>query len=370
MSPAGRTSTAMVLQRPGLFVEKEFDVPRIGADEFLLRVELVTICGGDVIEYTGGNRKARYPLLMGHEVAGTIEEIGRCASAERDLKAGDRVIVEPYLRCGRCAPCVAGNYAFCVAGQVYGVTIPADKPPCLWGGYSQFMYGAPGARTHKIRAGLPAAAGCMVTVVGNGVRWIRSRGRLRVGETVLVTGLGVQALASVLVAKHAGAGRVIVACRERAQPRHDLARAFGADHVVCVDAEDAGARARAAGEIQEISSGGPQLAVECTGAESMYSIAIAALAPMARLVSVGTRGGRPLGVDLDAIVFKEIDLRGGLGQAGDTELAARIVNEGVLPVESMVTHTFPLKAAADALDLMMRGREDVVHVALDPWAPG
>lgn len=364
----GRVSKAMVLQRPGLFVEREFDLPHINENEFLLQVELVTICGGDVIEYRGGNRKAKYPLLMGHEVVGTVVDIGQRASAERDLSIGDRVMVEPYLRCGRCAPCVSGNYAFCVEGQVYGVTIPADRPPYLWGGYSQFMYGAPGARTHKIRKELPAAAGCMVTVVGNGVRWIRSRGRLQVGEVVLVTGLGVQALASVLVAKRAGAGCVIVACRERALPRHELAREFGADHVVCFDAEDTEARARAAEEIREISDGGPQLAVECTGADGMYSVAITALAPMGRLVSVGTRGGGLLSVDLDAIVFKEIDLRGGLGQAGDTELAAKIVNEGTAPIESMVTHRFPLKAAADALDLMMQGRDDVVHVALDPWA--
>jgi threonine dehydrogenase-like Zn-dependent dehydrogenase len=363
-----RTSKAMVLQRPGQFVEREFDVPRVSENEFVLRVELVTICGGDVIEYTGGNRKAKYPLLMGHEVVGTVVEIGQCASAERDLVAGDRVIVEPYIRCGRCGPCVSGHYAFCAEGQVYGVTIPADKPPYLWGGYSQFMYGAPGARTHKVRADLSAAAGCMVTVVGNGVRWIRSRGRLRAGETVVVTGLGVQALASVLVAKRAGAGCVIVACREQYLPRHLLAREFGADHVVCFDAGDTEANARAAAEIQEISAGGPALAVECTGADSMYSVAITALAPMGRLVSVGTRGGRPLSVDLDAVVFKEIDLRGGLGQAGDTELAAKIVNENDTPIGSMVTHRFPLRAAADALDLMMQGKDDVIHVALDPWA--
>jgi threonine dehydrogenase-like Zn-dependent dehydrogenase len=360
-------SRAMVLQRPRLFVEREFDLPEIKDDEFLLRVDLVTICGGDVIEYKGGNRKAKYPLLMGHEVVGTIVDIGHTASVERGLSRGDRVMVEPYLRCGRCGPCISGNYAFCSEGMVYGVTIPSSKPPYLWGGYSQFMYGAPGARTHKIRKELPTTAGCMVTVIGNGVRWIRTRGRLQVGEAVLVTGLGVQALASVLVAKRAGAGCVIVACRERALARHALAREFGADHIICFDAQDPEERLRAGEEIRGIADGGPQLAVECTGADGMYSVAIDVLAPMGRLVSVGTRGGELVSVDIDAIVFKEIDVRGGLGQAGDTELAAKIVNEGSAPIERMVTHRFPLNAAAEALELMMQGRDDVIHVALDPW---
>jgi len=65
-----KTSFAMVLERPGVFETRDFAVPSIGSADFLLRVELVTICGGDLIEYKGENRKAKYPLLMGHECVG------------------------------------------------------------------------------------------------------------------------------------------------------------------------------------------------------------------------------------------------------------------------------------------------------------
>lgn len=364
-------SRAMVLDRPGRFTAREFEVPTVSDSEFVLRVDLVTVCGGDVIEYRGGNRKGRYPLIMGHEVVGEVVAIGAQASEERSLVCGDRVTVEPYLRCGRCAQCVAGDYQFCAAGMVYGVTIPCDQPPFLWGAYSQFMFGAAGARTHRVEASVDRRAGCMVNVVGNGVRWVRTRGELRVGESVLVTGLGVQALAAVLVAKAAGASRVVVACRERDESRQALAMAFGADHIVQYDlaaAPSAGDLAAGAAEaVREATDGGPAVAVECTGSQAMFGLAIEALAPRGRLVAVGTRGGAPLGVDLDGIVFKEIDVRGGLGQAHDTELAAAIVNSGNWPIERMVSHVLPLSEAEAAIGMMVGGRDDVVHIGLDPW---
>src|SRR2546425_653986 len=85
-----------------------------------------------------------------------------------------------------------------------------------------------------------------------------------------------------------------------------------------------------------------------------------------RLVLAGTRGGLAAAMDIDGIVFKELDLLGGLGQAHDTELAADIVNSLRYPIEDMVTHVFPLSATAQAFDLFMGRRDGVIHVGLDP----
>ncbi|MEU8251394.1 zinc-binding dehydrogenase [Nonomuraea sp. NPDC048916] len=353
----------MVLERPGHFVRETFDIPQTGADEFLLRVELVTICGGDLIEYQGGNRKAKYPLLMGHELVGTVEAVGDRAAEAHGIDAGDRIMVEPYIRCGRCPACVAGDYHFCREGLTYGVTIPSTREPHLWGAYSQYMYGAPGARVHRINPDVPAAAGALTTVVANGVRWVRKRANLRMGEGVIITGLGVQALSSIIVARLAGAGPIVVVCRETNPERLALAREYGADIIYNTEELRADPSLR-----QELQTHRLQVGIECTGAEEPYRIAVEALQPMGRLVAVGTRGGRPLSVDLDGIVFKELDILGGLGQAGDTELAADIVNSGEFAVEKMVSHVLPLARADEAIQMCMEGREDVIHVGLDPWA--
>ena len=121
-------------------------------------------------------------------------------------------------------------------------------------------------------------------------------------------------------------------------------------------------------QIAESLSGQPlPLAVECTGFERLIDLAVQALGPGGRLVLAGTTGGQRHALDVDAVVFKEIDILGGLGQAHDTELAARIVNSRRYPVEQMVTHTFPLCEAPAAIGLFKEGRDDVIHVALDPW---
>lgn len=355
------TSRAIVLEGPGRFLERTFPLPRIGPDEFLLRVEMVTICGGDPIEFEGRNRKTRYPLILGHEVVGRIAEIGDVAAARHRVAVGSRVVVEPYIACRACDRCLAGAYHFCREGMVYGVTVPSDRPPHLWGAYGEHLYGPPGARVHPIGEEVPASAACLTPVVGNAVRWIRTRGRGRVGESVAVLGGGVQALATILVAKDAGLAPIIVVARGTNLRKLELARRYGADVVIEAqrpDAADAVAEALGGRDLD--------LAVECTGAEAMLALGIRLLGPGGRLVLAGTRGGRAAMVDIDGVVFQEIELIGGLGQAHDTELAAEIVNGRRYPIEEMVTHVFPLSATPQAFDLFMGRRDGVIHVALDP----
>ena len=358
---SGGTSRAIVLEAPHRFRPAEFPLPKIGDAEFLLRVEKVTICGGDPIEYEGLNRKAHYPLLMGHEVVGRIEQIGDEAARRHGVEVGARVMVEPYIACGVCDRCLAGHYQFCREGLAYGVTIPCDRPPHLWGAYSEYLYGAPGARIHAIREDVPADAACLTTVIANGVRWVRTRGRGTVGEPILVLGAGAQGLATIVVAKEAGLAPIIVVARSRNPVKLELARRFGAD--VIIDAESGDIMVQVADALGGRDLG---LAVECTGAESMITLAVEALGPFGRLVLAGTRGGRSAPVDIDGVVFKELDVLGGLGQAHDTELAADIVNSRRYPIEDMVTHTFPLEQAEEGLRLFMDGRDGVIHVGLDP----
>jgi alcohol dehydrogenase len=351
----------MVLEEPRRLREHEFPLPAISADDFLLRVEMVTICGGDPIEFEGRNRKTRYPLILGHEVVGRIEKIGAEAAARHSVSVGARVMVEPYIACRVCDRCLAGAYHFCREGMAYGITVRSDSPPHLWGAYSEYLYGAPGARVHPIADAVPAAAACLTSVIGNGVRWVRTRGRGKTGESVLILGAGVQALATIIVSKEAGLSPIIVVARGRNPRKLELARTYGADVVIELDREDPNP------SIAEVLGGRSlDLAVECTGAERMMAIGIAALGPFGRLVLAGTRGGQPAALDIDGIVFKEIEVIGGLGQAHDTELAARIVNGRHYAIEEMVTHTFPLRDAARAMEFFMSGGDRTIHVGLDP----
>ena len=138
------------------------EVPAIGHDAALLKVEACGLCGSDVEQYRGRFSQkglVRYPLIPGHEPVGRIVEIGSAAARAWAVKAGDRVAVEPHISCGRCRTCTGGSYHLCksllpVAAPAYGY-LPLDFEHGLWGGYAQYLYLHPRTILHKLPEELP-----------------------------------------------------------------------------------------------------------------------------------------------------------------------------------------------------------------------
>ncbi len=363
MSTPSGTEVSAVLEAPGRFVLREFAIPEIDEDSFLLKVDLVTICGGDPIEYEGRNVKTHFPLILGHEVVGTIAAIGACAAERYGVEVGDRVSVEPYVLCGTCRPCLTGYYQFCEHSRVYGVNVTCDTPPYLWGAYGQYLYGAPGSRVHKVNKDVPLEAAVLSSVLGNGVRWIRTLAQVRFGESVVVLGPGAQGLATVVAAKEAGAGSIIVAGRTRNPQKWQLASEYGATHIVDMSqVSDPVAR------IREILGGKlADVVVECTGAADIMQLGLELTRPVGRYVLAGTCGYDRVPLITDMIVFKELQVLGGLGQSWDTEEAVRIINSRRYALEKMVTHTFPLARVGEAMRFFIENRTEAIKVALQPW---
>jgi threonine dehydrogenase-like Zn-dependent dehydrogenase len=353
---------SMVLLQPRQMELREFEIPAIDEESFLLRVNLVTICGGDPIEYEGRNVKSHYPMILGHEMVGTIVEIGKTAAMRYGVQLGDRVNVEPYIVCGHCEYCLNGHYQFCTTSKVYGVNMTCDAPPYLWGAYGEYMYGAPGSKVHKIEPTVLDEAAALASVLGNGVRWIRTKGQVKFGESVVILGAGAQGLATVIAASEAGASPVIVVAREANPAKWHLAREFGAHHLVDLDqVSDPVARVR------ELNGGRlADVVVECTGAESMMQMGLDLVRPVGRYVMIGTCGYDTRALITDKIVFKEIQILGGLGQSWDTEPAVKIINQGKYPLEKMITHVFDLAQADEAIRFFMNCPDQAIRVAIKP----
>src|SRR5947209_2527460 len=108
-----KTERSAVLAQPRQMALREFPIREIDDDTFLLKINLVSIGGGDPIEYEGRNVKAHYPMILGHEMVGTIHAIGDAAARRYGVSVGDRVNVEPYIICGACEYCLTGYYQFC-----------------------------------------------------------------------------------------------------------------------------------------------------------------------------------------------------------------------------------------------------------------
>lgn len=353
---------SMVLLEPRRMEMREFDIPDIGPDEFLLKVNLVSICGGDPIEYEGRNVKAHYPIILGHEVVGTIAAIGDNAAVTYGVQVGDRVSVEPYIICGKCDYCLTGYYQLCRNARIYGVNMSCQMPPYIWGAYGEYMYGAPGSKIHKIVDGVPDEAAVMASVLGNGVRWVRTKAQVKFGENVVVIGVGAQGLATIIAAKEANAATIIVVGREAMQLKWDLAREFGATYLV-----DLATSNDPAETVRSLLNGDTaDVVVECTGAASMMEMALDMVRPAGRYVMIGTRGYDRTPLTTDKIVFKEITVYGGLGQSWDTEPAVRIINARKYAIEKMVTDVFPLAQAQEAIEYFMNSPDKTLRVAIKP----
>ncbi len=258
---------AVVLEQPGRLTLGEAALPEgpLPADEALVRVQRVGVCGSDLKAYKGEMPFLSYPRILGHELGVEIVEIGPNG---RGLRVGQRAAVEPYLNCGHCIACRRGRTNCCVSLQVLGVhtdggmreriRVPLNKLHC------------------SERLSLDQLALVETLVIGaHAVR----RGAPRAGEQVLVTGVGPIGLT--VIAAAAATGAEIIAM-DINPARLEFAQELpGVAHVV--DAGD-----RALEQLREITGGDlPTQVYEATGNAASMNAAFDTLASGGTLVFVG-----------------------------------------------------------------------------------
>lgn len=152
-----------------------------------------------------------FPLVLGHEIVGRIDEAGERFLQEKAVSVGDRVYVAARVPCWSCTPCQAGDARGCLNPCGFGTWTPADHPPHLWGGMAQYLYLAPGSVIRRVpEAVWPEAALMAQTVMANGFEWVRIAGGAMPGGTVVVQGCGPQGLGTTVAAIAGGAALVVV----------------------------------------------------------------------------------------------------------------------------------------------------------------
>jgi len=306
-----REARALVLEAPEQLRPRPFDLPEIGDDDGLLRIEACGLCGTDHEQFTGA-LPVGFAFVPGHEAVGVVEAIGSAASARWGVTTGDRVAVEVFQSCRECAACLSGEYNKCAnhgLGDMYGF-IPAEKAPGLWGGYATHQYLAPDTMLHRVPDALDPVVATLFNPLGAGIRWAATVGGIRPGDVVAVLGPGIRGLSALVAAREAGAGCVMVTGHgPRDRGRLALAEEFGADLTVDVaDVDPAKA-------LKQHTGGLAHVVVDVTArAPAALAQAIAIAAPGGRIVMAGTRASAETpGFWPDLIVFKELHLVGALG---------------------------------------------------------
>jgi len=354
--PAARASVLEEFNSP--LVLKEFDLPKTGPGAALVRTEMAGICGTDVHLWKG-ELKIGLPVILGHETAGRIAELG--AGLERDwtgqpLAPGDRVTWTSAISCGRCFYCAEKRQPTrCPARRAYGIGHRCHEAPHFLGGYAEFHYLLPGTHLFKIPDGLPTeaviGAGCALITAIHGVE------RTGIGwqDIVVVQGAGPVGIAALAVAKSAGASRVIVLGGPSA--RLKIAERFGADEVINID-EITAPEARIEA-VRKASGGyGADVVIECAGHPSAVPEGMEMCRDGGKYLILGHYcDAGPVLWNPHVVTRKQLTVTGSWSSEPRHMKAAleflRTRREA-FPFESMVTHRFGLAQANEALQTTAR----------------
>lgn len=359
-----KQSMAMVQTAPRVLERRDIPIPPIADDSAIMRIEACGICGSDYEQYEGVLRTPM-PVIPGHEPLGIVEAIGDKAAKKWGVDKGDRIAVETMLSCHSCNTCLSGRYHLCNRREIYSY-IPLTSEPGLWGAYSQYMYVAPNAVVHKMDKSLPAEIAVMFNPLGAGFRWAVEIPETRIGDTVVVLGPGQRGLASVIAARQAGAGKIIVTGLAADKDKLALAKLFGADHAIDVENENAVER------IKELTGGvGADVVVDVTSyATQPVREALDYVRAGGTIVLAGVKGFRPVPDFVsDMIVLKEISIKGAIGvTSSGYRKAIELIESRRVPIEKMHTHDFALEDAELAIRTLARQvkGEESIHSCLIP----
>jgi threonine dehydrogenase-like Zn-dependent dehydrogenase len=363
-----RTSRAVVLEKPGTLTMHELAVPSPAAGAIVARVTMGGVCGSDV-HMTRGEFPLPFPIVLGHEGVGVIEELGAGVSHDHAgvaVEVGDPVYWNPIAPCHHCWYCtVEKDFSSCTNSTWFG---PIDQP--TRGSYADYITLPPSAAFYRIPDGTPPEAviafGCALPAV---LQAFERLGGVTPMTDVVVQGAGPIGLAAVLLAHLSGARTVIAIDGSRL--RLDLAKQFGATHTLSlVDTTPEERRERVA----SLTDGrGAETVVEGTGHRSAFKEGIRLCSRNGRYLLIGLWASQgEIEFDPSYVVQNNLRIIGSqYAQArhyhGAVSLVAR--HHQAFPFTGVVTHRCGLEAAQSALDLVVSG--SAAKVVMVPQAePG
>lgn len=328
---SGMMRVAMYYSNSDVRLERQ-PIPEIGDDELLLKVMASGICGSDVMEWY---RIKKAPLVLGHEVAGTVGAVGKNVTA---FKKGDRITVTHHVPCNACRYCLNGEHTACHTLHTTNF---------FPGGFAEYVR-VPALNVRVGTFHLPESMsfeeGTFVEPLGCVVRGQRVIG-MKPGQSVLVIGSGIAGLLHIILAKAMGAGRIIATDVNR--PRLEAARRFGADALID-GREDVPAK------VKELNEG--RLAdkvILCTGALPAVRQAFGSVEPGGTILFFAVpRPEDKIEVPLNEFWRNQIKIVTSYAAAPlDLSQAIGLIGSGRVDVKGMITDRLPLEKTQEGFRL-------------------
>ncbi|GAA3716843.1 NAD(P)-dependent alcohol dehydrogenase [Microlunatus aurantiacus] len=329
---------AAVLPEPNTIEIREVPDPTPLPHQAVVRIEAVGVCGSDTAYCTVGrigDWVVDGPLILGHEAAGQVIEIG---SAVTGVVVGDRVAIEPGTPCRDCRECLAGRYHLC-PDLVFLATPPHD-------GALVEKLAVDSRNLYRLPDSMSYEQGALVEPLSVGI-WGCRRVGLEPGDDVLVTGAGPVGLLAAAAARALGATTVTVT--DLSDFRLDLAARMGF----------VTERSDAAGDSTY------DVLLECSGAPGVLAAGLARLRPAGRAAVIGLSKEQSIPLPLSQLNVNEISISLVNRYRNTWPLGISLIASGRVDVDPLITHHFPLAETRDAL-LLGRTVTDSIKAVIHP----
>jgi L-iditol 2-dehydrogenase len=327
----------------------EMEEPICGPDHVKVEIAFCGLCGTDihVLHDTFRNYP---PVILGHEFAGTVVEIGRNVNG---VSLGQKVacLGATAVTCGRCRYCISGDFIFCAnrRGMGHGVN----------GGFTRFVVVRPD-QLYRVPSDLPLEEAALSEPLAAATQAVTELTDVRIGDTVLVSGPGSMGLLCVKLLVAEGI-KTVVAGASGDDRRLEAALRFGAAAVVNV-----GERSLADAAKEYTDGLGFDVAFECAGQAGSVRGCLESLHPLGRYTQVGICG-HDIQFPIDQVFFKQLKLMGSVCYTARTwDRMMRILAQGRLRLNEMVTAKLPISDWRKAFDLCIEKKAIKVLMYPEP----
>lgn len=307
---------------------KNVELPELKSNEMLIKVAACGVCGTDIHLYNGeeGAGSSKLPLIMGHEFAGTVVELGSKISK---FKIGDRVTIDPNVYCGQCFQCQRGNGHFCVNAEAYGVS--------MYGGFAEYCIASEKA-AYKIPDNLSLMHAALVEPIACCLHGV-DRANIKIGNSVVIIGMGSIGQLVLQLVKSAGAANIIAV--EPQPSKREKAIKLGATIAIDPLSQDVKQ------VISELGMASIDSVIECVGRANTMEMAIDVASRGATVVLFGlTAPNTEIRVKpLEQIFRKELTITSSYVNPLVTERVIHLLASGRIDLDSVITDVIPLDEA-------------------------